>query len=313
MSASTRGSIVVMFAATLWGLAGTMAKYLFAERSIAPFLLVQVRMGLGFVLLAGTLAIFAPRLLRLRRAEIAFTAIWGIAGMAMVNFAYFFTISQTNVATAIFLQYLAPVLTAVWAWLVEKEPVGRSVGIALGVALIGSVLLIFGGTLRLLVSPLGLGAGLASAVFFAFYTIFGSRGVGRVSPWTLLCYGLGFGTLLWVVTDAVLALAGHPLQVGGVFRDPVMWGFFLYIATLATILPFGLYLTGLTHISPTMATITGMLEPVVAGVASYFLLGEALRGAQVMGGGLIVGAVVLLQYNRSQGVRPSVPPAKGQS
>ncbi len=300
MSANARGSIFVMFAATLWGLAGTTAKYLFTERSIAPFLLVQVRMGLSFVLLAGILAIFAPHLLRLRREEIALTAVWGIAGMAMVNLAYLMTISQTNVATAIFLQYLAPVLTAVWAWLVEKQRMGRAVAIALAVAVTGSVLLIFGGTSRLLISPLGLGTGLASAVFFAFYTIFGGKGVGRVSPWTLLCYGLGFGTLLWVVTDAVLALAGYPLQVGGVFRDPVMWGFFIYIAALATIVPFGLYLTGLTHVSPTRATITGMLEPVVAGVASYLLLGEALQGVQVMGGGLIVGAVVLLQYGRSK-------------
>lgn len=300
MSANARGSIFIMFAATLWGLAGTTAKYLFAEHSIAPFLLVQVRMGLSFLLLAAALAVFAPHLLRLRRAEVAFTAVWGIAGLAMVSFTYLLTISETNVATAIFLQYLAPVLTAVWAWLVEKQRVGPSVGMALAVAMVGSVLLIFGGTSRLLVSPLGLGAGLASAVFLAFYTIFGGKGLGRISPWSLLCYGLGFGTLFWIVTDGVLALAGYPLQVGEVFRDPLMWGFFLYIALLATIVPFGLYLTGLRHISPTTATLTGMLEPVVAGVTSYLLLGEALQGGQVMGGGLIVGAMVLLQYGRSK-------------
>jgi len=300
LSSNARGYIFVMFAATLWGLSGTTAKYLFSERSIAPFLLVQIRMGFAFLILAGTLALFAPRLLRLRREEIGFAAVWGIAGMAMVNFTYLLTISETNVATAIFIQYLAPILTAVWAWLVEKKHVGRLMRAALTVAMVGSVLLIFGGTARLLISPLGLAAGLASALFFAFYTIFGQKGVGRVSPWTLLCYGLLFGTLFWLGTDVVLALAGHPLQVGGVFRDLTMWGFFLYIAVLATIVPFGLYLSGLTSISPTSATITGMLEPVVAGVASYLLLGETLRGVQLMGGGLIVGAVVLLQVGRSR-------------
>jgi drug/metabolite transporter (DMT)-like permease len=220
--------------------------------------------------------------------------------MAPVQFTYLFTISETNVATAIFLQYLAPIVTAIYAWLVDRQRLSGKLMVCLGLALGGSFLLIFGGTARLLISPLGLASGLASAVFLAFYTIYGAKGVGKLSPWTLLCYGLLVGSLPWLLIDAGLAATGHGVPGAEFLTQGSMWVFFGYIAALATVVPFGLYLTGLRSVAPTQATITGMLEPVVSGLAAYFFLGETLRGAQIAGGILIVLAVVLLQVKRSE-------------
>jgi drug/metabolite transporter (DMT)-like permease len=287
-------------AAVLWGVAGTTAKYLFASRAVPPFLLVQVRMGLSSLVLLAALAVVAPQLLRIRREHLPFFAIWGILGMAPVQFTYLFTISETNVATAIFLQYLAPIVTAIYAWLVDRQRLSGKLMVCLGLALGGSFLLIFGGTARLLISPLGLASGLASAVFLAFYTIYGAKGVGKLSPWTLLCYGLLVGSLPWLLIDAGLAATGHGVPGAEFLTQGSMWVFFGYIAALATVVPFGLYLTGLRSVAPTQATITGMLEPVVGGLAAYFFLGETLRGAQIAGGILIVLAVVLLQVKRSE-------------
>lgn len=307
MSTNARGYLSVTLAATLWGVAGALSKYLFASKAVPPFLLVQVRMGLSALLLALALGVLAPSLLRVRRADLPFFAIWGVVGMAAVQFSYLLAISETNVATAIFLQYLAPILTALYTWLFERQKPGRMLLICLTLAMAGSLLLIFGGTARLLVSPLGLAAGLASALTLAFYTVYGARGVGRLSPWTLLCYGLGAGTLFWIAIDLGLFAFGRPVPGAALLTDTGLWGFFAYIAVLATIVPFGLYLTGLKSVSPTQATITGMLEPVVGGLAAYLALHESLRAVQVVGGGLIVLAVILLQ---SGARKVSVPPAE---
>lgn len=285
-------------AATLWGIAGAAAKYLFSSRAIPPFLLVQVRMGLSFLLLAATLAVVAPGLLRIRREQLPFFAIWGVVGMASIQYTYLLAISETNVATAIFLQYLAPILVAIYAFVFEGQKLGNLLLICLGLAMVGSFLLIFGGTARLMVSPLGLIAGVASAGFLAFYTIYGARRVGKTSPWTLLCYGLGAGLLFWLLVDVVMLAAGQPIPGAEFLADVSAWGFFAYIAVFATIVPFGLYLMGLRSVSPTQATITGMLEPVVGGLAAYLFLSEALRPIQVAGGVLIVLAVVFLQMTR---------------
>ncbi len=307
MASPVRGYLAVTLAATLWGVAGAIAKYLFASREVPPLFLTQVRMGSSFLVLALTLALVAPHLLRLQRHHIRFFTLFGILGMAAVQYTYLLAISETNVATAIFLQYLAPILTALWAWLVERQRLGGVVLTCLGLALTGAFLLLFGGTAHLLVGPLGLTAGLGSAFAMAFYTIYGAKGVGNLSPWTVLLYGLGFGTVFWLLVDAVLWAAGRPLEGVELLAVPEMWGFFAYIATLATTVPFGLYLVGLQYIVPTHAAITGMLEPVVGGVAAYLFVGDALLPAQVAGGALIVIAVVLLQTARDAKAAPSAP------
>lgn len=115
MPSHLRGYLSVTGAAVLWGISGALSKYLFASKSVEPFLLVQVRMGLSFLLLALALAVLAPLSLKVARGDLPFLAIWGVGGMAAVQFTYLFTISETNVATAIFLQYLAPILTALYS------------------------------------------------------------------------------------------------------------------------------------------------------------------------------------------------------
>lgn len=300
MPSHLRGYLSVTGAAVLWGISGALSKYLFASKSVEPFLLVQVRMGLSFLLLALALAVLAPLSLKVARGDLPFLAIWGVGGMAAVQFTYLFTISETNVATAIFLQYLAPILTALYSWLFAGQRLDKVLLGALGFAVAGSYLLVFGTTARLLVSPLGLISGLASAVALSFYTIYGAKRVGRLSPWALLCYGLGIGSLFWLVIDAGLWAAGRPPFSLAPLADGSLWPFFGYIATLATIVPFGLYLLGLRWISPTHATLTGMLEPVMGGVAAYLFLEEKLQGVQVLGGVLIVLAVVLLQAARQK-------------
>lgn len=300
MPSHLRGYFAVTSAAVLWGIAGTLAKYLFASKSIPPFLLVQVRMALAFVVLAVVLGVIAPRSLKIAWRDLKYLSLFGIGGMAAVQFTYLFAISETNVATAIFLQYLAPVLTAIYSWLFEGLRLDRPLLITLSLAIAGSYLLVFGTNAQLLVSPLGLAAGLGSAVALSFYSIYGAKRVGALSPWALLCYGLGLGSLFWVLVDVGFWAVGRPVVSLAPLADPSLWLFFGYLATLATIVPFGLFLSGLRWISPTHATITGMLEPVTGGVAAYLFLGESLQGVQVLGGGLIVGAVILLQALRQQ-------------
>jgi drug/metabolite transporter (DMT)-like permease len=289
-----------MLAAALWGLSGTAAKYLFTSTQIPPFLLVQVRMGLSALLLFGGLALLRPHLLRVPPGGARSLGLFGILGMAMVQFTYLLAIAEANVATAIFLQYLSPILTALYAWLFIRQRLGGLLWGCLALAMVGSFLLLFGGTTRLLVTPLGLTAGLASAGFMSFYTIYGAHMIRRTDAWGLLAYGLGIGFLFWLAVDVGLLTAGIQVEGLHLLTDKSLWLFFGYVATLATIIPFGLYLQGLRTLTPTQATITGMLEPVVGGLAAFWLLGERLLPSQVMGGSLIVAAVVLLQTGRQR-------------
>jgi drug/metabolite transporter (DMT)-like permease len=67
---------------------------------------------------------------------------------------------------------------------------------------------------------------------------------------------------------------------------------------VGTVIPFGLFLQGMKYIRATRASITSTLEPVVAGVVSYLLLGENLFSLQIIGGTTVIAAIILLQAER---------------
>lgn len=284
-----QGYLAVAAAAALWGISGTLAKFMF-RLSVDPALLINFRMTFSFLLLAGAMLACRRDLLRVPAGMWSRIAVWSLFGMVPVQFFYMYAIQQTTVATAIFLQYLAPVVTALYATAVERKPPGATLVGALVIAVGGSALLVFGAGAGLKLAPLGLAAGLAACFFFSFYTIYGGRAVGRVNSWTLLVWALGMGALFW---NVILP----PWVTIPRVQDPLLWGFFAYIAVFATIVPFGLFLWGLRHVAPTPAALTAMMEPVVGTAVAWLALGEHLKLPQVAGGVLILAAVAAVQWH----------------
>ena len=56
-------------------------------------------------------------------------------------------------------------------------------------------------------------------------------------------------------------------------------------------------------IRATRASITSTLEPIVAGFLAYFFLGETLEGLQVLGGAMVIAAIILLQLQSEEDPR----------
>ena len=82
------------------------------------------------------------RSLKLPAAEFGRLVLLGVLGVAASNYFYYFAIQKTNVATAIILQYTAPVLVLLYmvARGLQKATVQRVSAVAL--AVVGSVLAI---------------------------------------------------------------------------------------------------------------------------------------------------------------------------
>lgn len=310
-----RGYLLATLAAACWASGGLAADWLFTTRSAAtagwplqplgiaidPVVLSGARALAAFVLFAAYLLVRSPRELRISLRDTPFLALFGIVGLAMVHFTYFKTISIThNPATAILLEYLAPVivLAVSVAFLGQRLTWSLPAGVALSVVGCALVVGVLGGG-GLNVPPAGVAWGLASAVFFAAYSLLGSMAVGRFSPRTLLVWGLGFATLFWIV---VLG----PRAVVSLFADPRTAAAVLFIAVVSTIVPFAAFLTALHHIAPTNATVTSTIEPVLAALGAYLLFGKALAPLQILGGALVLLAIVIIQ--RRDSAEPEVPP-----
>ena len=263
-------------------------KFIFTSRDIDPITLVQFRMTLTCLIVGLGLAVTRPGLLRVKVADLPFLAAYGVFGLVGTQTTYYFAIRESTIAVAIFLEFLAPILTAVYEIRVYKRRPGKATFAVLAVALVGSFLLVRGPGGGLATTPAGLVFGLASAFALAFYSLAGRVGLTKYGPWTLLFWGMAAGSLLWaVVQPPWVVLARHWTGAD--------WGFFLYLAVFSSAIPFGLFLTGLRQVGATSAVLTATLEPVWATFLAALFLRETLAPLQVAGCVFILGAIVALQ------------------
>jgi drug/metabolite transporter (DMT)-like permease len=280
-------------AAVLWGVSGAAAKYLFLN-GVTPFQLVQLRLTIAAVGLLVYLLLRRPRLLQIARRDIPYFAVFGCIGMAGVQFTYLFAISRINVAAAILLQYLAPAFIALHAVIFFRDRLHPVTVMALIGAFAGCYLVVGAYNLDIVaLNRLGIVSGLLSAVGFAWYSIQGEYGMRRYSPWTVLFYAMFFGALTWNVCLPPLESFMHA-------RAAVLWGWIAYIGVLGTLVPFGLFLAGVNLIRATRASITATIEPIMAGVLSFFFLNETMAFWQLLGAGLVILSIIVLQLNQGQ-------------
>jgi drug/metabolite transporter (DMT)-like permease len=265
--------------------------------------LTEVRTTGAFLMLAAVLVITRPQSLRIRRSELPMLLTFGVLGLAFVQWFYFEAISRLDIGVALLIQYIAPVLVALWARFVYHEPVRRRIWAALALSILGIALLVelWSG---LTLDSLGVAAALGSAATFAVYILSAERAVTRRDPISLVCYGFLLASIFWAVlqpwTSFPVELVDESVSLLGRLEElslPV-WLLMGWMVVLGTIVPFALLAASLRHITASRAAITAMFEPVAATVFAFAWLGESLTAFQLVGGLVVLGAILLAQTAR---------------
>ena len=290
---AAKGYLYVIAAALMWASCGTVGKALF-QAGMTPLELVRVRVTFSSIVLALFFSLFSRHLFQIRPRDIVYFAVLGGVVMALVQFSYFAAISKIHVAAAILLQYLAPIIVAVYSMCFWQERVSAIKLSALVLAVAGCYLMVGGYNLQLLaINRIGILWGLTSAVAFASYTLLGERVMHQYPPWTVIFYAM-------LCASLSLNAVGAPLQYLHMGYTVGQAASLSYIVVIGTVLPFGLYFLGVNYIRSTRTMITATLEPISAAVMAFFLLGEILEVWQILGGCAVIAAIVLLQLQREQ-------------
>jgi DME family drug/metabolite transporter len=302
---SSRGYRYIAISACVWGVGATLGRAAFtgrllpgqqALRPIDPLILSQARITFAFLIFLPALLILrGPRVLRVPRSDLGRLALMGILGLAASNYTYYLAIQRTNIATAITIQYTAPVwvllyvVTASW----QMPSPQRMIAAALAVVGIGLVIGAFQpGGLRL--DVIGVVASLAAAFAFAFYSIAGHGLVARYDHWVVLLYGTMAGSLFWLVINppSKIFAAGYSMS---------QWIFLLVFSLVSMLVPYSFYFAGLRYLEPSRAVIVSCLEPVFAIVIAAAVLGEMMRPLQVIGIVVVLSAIVIVQLPDGKG------------
>jgi drug/metabolite transporter (DMT)-like permease len=296
------GYAMALSAGTLFALNGTVSKVIL-KSGLSSLRLTEVRCTGALIGLALILLATRPESLRTNRRELLYLAAFGVFGVALVQLFYFLAIHRLEIGVSLLIQYLGPLLVALFARFVMKEPVRRRLWAALALALGGLTLVV---DLWHGVSLDGLGVvfSLCSAVTFAAYMLLAERAVGRRDPISLLCYGFLFATVFWAIVQPwwsfPFGVPGTTVSLLGNLSHlhlPI-WALLAWLIVVGTIVPFFLIVGSLRHITATHAGIVAMVEPVLASVVAYGWLDETLGAQQLVGGAIVLCGILLAQSAR---------------
>jgi drug/metabolite transporter (DMT)-like permease len=296
------GYAMALGAGTLFAVNGTVSKVILSS-GLSSLRLTEIRCTGALIGLFLIIVATRPRALHTDRRELVYLAAFGVFGVALVQLFYFLAIHRLEIGVSLLIQYLGPLLVALFAFFVMKEHVRGRLWVALALALGGLTLVV---DLWHGVSLDGLGVlfSLCSAVTFAGYLLLAERAVGRRDPISLLCFGFLFATIFWAFVQPwwsfPFAVPGHTVSLLGRLSDvhlPI-WALLTWMIVLGTIVPFFLIVGSMRHITATRAGILAMIEPVVASVVAYAWLGETLSGTTLAGGTVVLCGIVLAQSAR---------------
>jgi DME family drug/metabolite transporter len=284
----TRGYFWVVLAALLWSTIGLFMRTLHDHYGFSALTLAFLRAGISCAISASLLLVWRRDLLRLTRTSLAWLMLYGIVGVGVFYFVYTQAILVTSVTTAVVLLYTAPAFVALMARRVWGEPLTTRKLLVIGLAFAGCALVVRAYDLTQLgLNAVGILFGLGAGFTYALFTMFSKAGMKQFSTWTLMTYELFFGALFLLPFQNV-----HDLAI--VIQQPGAWIFLLGLVlgpTLGAITAFNL---GVREVPASNASVVATIEPVMASLLAFVLLGERLEVWQLLGGAMVIAGAVWL-------------------
>ncbi|MFL5965032.1 MAG: EamA family transporter [Gaiellaceae bacterium] len=301
MSRAAVGYLMVAVAATLFAVNAPVVKVI-EHTGFSSERLTEVRSTGAMLGLWAVVLVTRRQTARVTRRELVLLAAIGVLGLALVQWSYFFAIHRLPIGEALLIQYLAPLLVALWARFAFRERVRRRVWAALGLSLAGLVLIVelWRGSL----DGIGIAVAGVACLSYAFYVLAAELGTRERDPISLLAWGFVFASLFWAVLqpwwsfptsrlEGSTSLLGHLSSL-----HAPLWLLVLWMIVLGSIVPFVLVVAALPRIGATRTAIVAMLEPVVAILVAWAWLAESLDAPQLVGAALTLGGIGLAQTAR---------------
>ena len=306
-SSSGLGVLLVVAAAAVFSVNGTISKSAMVG-GLSSLQLVEIRCAAATLVFAAVAAARAPASLRVSWRELGQIAVYGVIGVAMVQWLYYVSIERMPVSIALLIEFTAPVMIALWVRFGRREPVHNRVWVALALILVGLALVarVWGG---LTLDGLGVVAAVLAAVSLALYYLLGENALGKRDSWAVAAWSFGAAALFWSLVAPwwhfPWARLGEPAPVGHLGHTP-MWVLVSYVVLLGTVLPFSLVLKGISLIGAARVGLLSTLEPPLAGIVAWFVMGEQLSPVQLLGGAVVLAGVVIAETARAP--RPTLAP-----
>jgi drug/metabolite transporter (DMT)-like permease len=282
-----------LFAVIVWGASFIATKL--ALKEISPITIVWLRFLMGVVIL-GLAVVLRQQFSLPDKKEWAYFALLGFLGITFHQGLQSNGLRTSEAGTTAWIVSTTPVFMALLGWLILKEGLGWAKTFGILIAFIGVLVVISKGNIGS-VSIGRFGAPgdiliLVSAVNWAVFSALSRRGLKSYPASLMMFYVMSFG---WLFTSLLFIPTNGLAEIGNLTSNGWMGVAFL-----------GIFCSGLAYIAwydalKALTTAqTGVflyLEPLVTVVVAFFVLGEAITPALLVGGAVILFGVWLVNKN----------------
>src|SRR5215218_4053227 len=289
------GTLMCLGSGAAFGAMAVLGKLAYGDGATVGTLLAVRFMLAAALFWALLLAGGAAREIRaLGRRDVGVGLALGACGYATQAGCYFAALERIDASLLSLLLYTFPAIVAGAAIALGRERFDRRRTVALVLASGGLVLVVVGAGAGAL-DPLGAALGLGAACVYSAYILVSEGIAARIRPRVL--------SALVCTGAAVPLLAGATLL--GQFRPGELtaagWGWLACLAVVSTVASISLFFAGLPRVGPTTASILATVEPLVTVLLAFLVFGETLGAVQLVGGALVLAAVLALQVARATG------------
>ncbi|MGZ4291904.1 MAG: DMT family transporter [Gaiellaceae bacterium] len=285
--------VMLLGTVLLWALNSTVTRYVLTH-GFQPLAYATIRYAAAAVLF-WAFTYSRERTFRIARRDLRYIGI--AAAMIFANqLCFVYSIDKTSAATVTLFLGTTPIFIGVVASVIGLERMGRGFWTATCVSLVG-VGFVASGSGGFSGHLFGDGLAVSTALTWAMYSVAITPLMRRYSPFR--------------ISSLVLAIGWVPIAAVGIGQTTtqtfhfgwLMWLCFGFAVIGPLFLTNILWFTAISRVGPSRASLFSNMQPAFGVVFALVLLGEHLTRWEVVGGVLILSAVVL---ERSR--RPSVEP-----
>jgi drug/metabolite transporter (DMT)-like permease len=231
------------------------------------------------------IAVQAKQPVRLPRSALYWTMALSGAFFALDLAAWHIGILQTQMANSTLFANCASLFFPIWGFFAARSLPTRMQGIAFGLALAGTALLL-GRSAELshqtLVGDL---LSLAAGLFYTGYLIVIMKARDEMPSWTLLAWST-------LATAPPLLLIAYGL---GEQIMPTNWTPVITLAVVSQLIGQGLMVYVLGKVSPLLFGLALLTQPIVSAATGWWAYGETLQPIDAIGAVLIAAALVMVR------------------
>jgi len=297
-SASARGTLSrhtvllanvgMLLTAMVWGLSFVSTKVL-SDTGIgmSPVQIYMYRFTLAYLII---LCVCHKRILSYSwRDEILFLLL-GLSGGSIYFITENIAVTKTAVANVSLITTLSPLITTFLVGaLYRSERPGKWIVIGSLIALLGVVLVVFGGTSGASIHPAGDLLALGAAVSFSIYSILIKKVNATYSAWFITRKSFFYG-----IITALPFLLMEPESSRaslGVFVKPEVWGNIAFLGLMCSLTAYLFMARAIKIIGPVKASNYLYAQPIVTMLAGWVILDENVGWTGWFGCALIIGGL----------------------